>query len=204
MGAPEHITDRDVTEALAALPEITAAQVAGALGVGRSTAAKRLVRLEAAGMVRRAPGGRVGGAKVADRWSLAGPPAAADSEAGSVESAPTGPGPDGTTTGDTGDTGDTGTGTSTEPDGAQAPTISRAGDAGAGGTDTRLAPGSLRTLVHDYLAARPAQSFGPSGIAKSLGRSAGAVSNALSAMAEGGEVRLVAERPRRYRIAGQD
>jgi len=33
------------------------------------------------------------------------------------------------------------------------------------------------------------------------GRSQGAISNALSAMAERGEVVLVADKPRRYRIA---
>lgn len=71
MGAPEHISDTDITEALSALPDITAAEVAGTLGIGRSTAAKRLARLEAAGTIRRNPGGRSGGARIADRWSLA-------------------------------------------------------------------------------------------------------------------------------------
>ncbi|MDA8284462.1 MAG: helix-turn-helix domain-containing protein, partial [Actinomycetota bacterium] len=73
MGSPEHVTDADITAALASLPDITSPEVAGALGIGRSTAAKRLARLEAGGTIRRTPGGRSGGARVADRWSLAAP-----------------------------------------------------------------------------------------------------------------------------------
>ena len=201
MGAPEHITDADVTEALTALPDITAAEVAGALGIGRSTAAKRLARLETAGVVRRAPGGRSGGAKVADRWSLARPTAETDPAADTATgvSAPTAPdapaAPGATAAADA----------APEPEDARAATADatadEGGSKGAAGPEPRLGPGTLRTLVREYLAARPGQSFGPSGIAKALGRSAGAVSNALSTMAESGEVDLVAERPRRYRIA---
>lgn len=187
MGAPEHITDTDITDALTALPDITAAEVAGALGIGRSTAAKRLARLEAAGIVGRIPGGRSGGARVADRWSLATPaPATRQSEGATSEEpaaipgeAASPPGPDPSAPG-------TGAGKRSEA----------AGDASG-----RLAPGALGALVAEYLAARPGQSFGPSGIGKALGRSAGAVSNALSTMTAAGEVQLVAERPRRYRIA---
>ncbi len=186
MGAPEQITDTDITDALTASPDITAAEVAGALGIGRSTAAKRLARLEAAGIIRRNPGGRSGGARVADRWSLAAAapgthqPQKATSEdppATSGEAAaPSKPDPSGAGTG------------AGEPSEA------------AAGAGDRLAPGALGALVREYLAARPAQSFGPSGIGKALGRSAGAVSNALSTMAATGEVQLVAERPRRFRI----
>jgi DNA-binding transcriptional MocR family regulator len=217
MGAPEHITDHDVIEALAALPDITAAEVAGALGVGRSTAAKRLARLEAEGVVRRAPGGRSSGVKVADHWSLATPPVVADPDVAHPGggSAPTAPGT--TATGDLATTGSepksaqpaTGDPDGDDPDGNDRGGndmrgAEEAGAEGSGGEGSRLAPGSLRGLVRDYLADRPGQSFGPSGVAKSLGRSAGAVSNALSAMAESGEVRLVGEGPRRYRIARRD
>ncbi|MDA8072064.1 MAG: winged helix-turn-helix domain-containing protein [Actinomycetota bacterium] len=190
MGAPEHITDTDITDALTALPDITAAEVAGALGIGRSTAAKRLARLEAAGTIRRNPGGRSGGARIADRWSLATPapetrqPQGATSEdlAATSGEAVSAPEPDPSDPG-------TGRETRSEP---------------AGDASERLAPGALGALVREYLAARPGQSFGPSGIGKALGRSAGAVSNALSTMVAAGEVQLVAERPRRYRIASSD
>ena len=189
MGAPEPTSDHDVTDALAALPDSTAADLAGALGIGRSTAAKRLARLESAGVVRRCPGGRVAGTKVADRWSLATATSACEPDAaatpGNVERRPqasTQPG-------------------GTQPGGTQPVTDPPALPEEAPGAGARLSPGSLRALVRDYLAARPGQSFGPSGIARSLGRSAGAVSNALSVLAETGKVRLVADRPRRYRIS---
>ena len=182
MGAPEHVSDAEVTEAVAALPGATAAEVAGALGIGRSTAAKRLARLETAGVLQRSPGGRSAGAKVADRWFPAPvgagtPPEQAPGEdrAPAGDAAPSPPG----------------AGTTSESSVAE-PAPEAPG---------RLAPGALGALVREYLAARPDQSFGPSGIAKALGRSAGAVSNALSAMAESGEAVQVAERPRRYRAA---
>ena len=181
MGAPEHVSDAEVTEAVAALPGATAAEVAGALGVGRSTAAKRLARLEAAGALRRSPGGRTGGARVADRWFPAPVDAGTPARAPGEDRAPAGdaaPSPPGA-------------GTTSESSVAE-PAPEAPG---------RLAPGALGALVREYLAARPDQSFGPSGIAKALGRSAGAVSNALSAMAESGEAVQVAERPRRYRAA---
>jgi len=59
----------------------------------------------------------------------------------------------------------------------------------------------LGTLVREYLASRPGDGFGPSAIGKALGRFQGAVSNALATMAARGEVELVGDRPRRYRIA---
>lgn len=180
MGAPEHASDAEVIEAVIALPGATAAEVAGALGIGRSTAAKYLARLEAARALRREPGGRSGGAKVADRWFPATP--AGSTEAGeSVRGAPV-PAADET------------------PPVAEEVRADESGDPEPGfESAARLAPGALGVMVRQYLAARPGKSFGPSGIAKALGRSAGAVSNALSAMADRGEVEKVAERPRRYR-----
>jgi DNA-binding MarR family transcriptional regulator len=63
----------------------------------------------------------------------------------------------------------------------------------------RLRPGELDGLVLAYLA-KHAQSapLSPSGVAKGLGRSAGAVGNCLARLAAAGDVRLVSERPRRY------
>jgi len=180
MARPEKLTDEALTAALASHPEATAADIAGVLGVGQSTAAKRLAALEAAGAVHRVPGGRVAGVRAPDHWSVA---------AGHV--AATAPPED------------------ADPDGA-APGPSPAGPAGEGPATDGLAPkgevgrlgrGQLGTLVHGYLAARPGESFGPAAVGKALGRSQGAVSNSLSTMAERGEVVLVADKPRRYRIA---
>lgn len=190
MGAPEHIADTDITDALTALPDITAAEVAGALGIGRSTAAKRLARLEASGTIRRNPGGRSGGARVADRWSLATPAPATRQSQGATSEDPAATSGGAVSPSDP-DPSDPGTGRETRSE----PAVD---------ASERLAPGALGALVREYLAARSGQSFGPSGIGKALGRSAGAVSNALSTMAAAGEVELVAERPRRYRIASSD
>ena len=52
------------------------------------------------------------------------------------------------------------------------PTPSAAGE--------RLGRGALGALVREYLAARPDEDLGPTQIGKALGRSQGAVSNALA------------------------
>jgi hypothetical protein len=64
----------------------------------------------------------------------------------------------------------------------------------------RLGRGALGTLVREFLAARPGEAFGPTAVGKALGRSQGAVSNSLATMAARGEVELVGDKPRRYRI----
>ncbi|MDA8061239.1 MAG: hypothetical protein M0T80_02205, partial [Actinomycetota bacterium] len=57
------------------------------------------------------------------------------------------------------------------------------------------------TLFWDYLAARPEEDLGPTQIGKALGRSQGAVSNALGRLEASGEAQLVNTSPRRYQIA---
>ncbi|MGD0983682.1 MAG: helix-turn-helix domain-containing protein [Acidimicrobiales bacterium] len=42
MARPQQISTETITQALAAHPEVTAADLADALGIGQSTAAKRL------------------------------------------------------------------------------------------------------------------------------------------------------------------
>ena len=65
----------------------------------------------------------------------------------------------------------------------------------------RLARGELRTLVRAHLLARPGEDLGPTQIGKALGRSQGAVSNALARLEVAGDAQLVSASPRRYRIA---
>ena len=176
MARPPKLRDEALTAALAAHPEATAAEVAGVLGVGQSTAAKRLAALEATGAVHRIPGGRVAGVRAPDHWSVvtgsdvaaATPTDRADPE-----------------------------GAASEPTPAEA----AAEHPEADGTRDRLGRGELGALVRDYLAGRPGESFGPAEVGKALGRSQGAVSNSLSTMAARGEAVLVADKPRRYRIA---
>jgi DNA-binding MarR family transcriptional regulator len=50
--------------ALAAQPNATAAELAAAAGLGRSTVSKKLALLEQAGQIRRDEGGREGGGRV--------------------------------------------------------------------------------------------------------------------------------------------
>jgi hypothetical protein len=130
-------TTTDTTEVVAAAlrqrPEPTVIELAETAGVGRSTAAKCLAALEAAGMARRVPGGRDGGRRVADRWvpakprPLAGQPTAdGDVDGGSRDGRPV-----------------------------------AGGTIGDGGVRAaRLAKGELAALVVDYLSAHPGE-LGP-------------------------------------------
>jgi DNA-binding transcriptional ArsR family regulator len=185
MARPLQITDDTIIEALTARPEVTSADLADAVGIGQSTAGKRLVALEAAGAVRRAPGGRDGGRRVPDRWSAVTPSPTAEAVV-AEQAAP-------------------------EPVVAvveAAPEDVESEAAGAEATRTeqpavgnRLGRGALGSLVRDYLAARPEETFGPAAVGKALGRSQGAISNSLATMGARGEVVLVGDKPRRYRIA---
>jgi hypothetical protein len=170
MPRPISTPDEALVAAVTADPGATAAEVAGALGIGQSTAKKRLAALEAAGQVRRDPGGRVDGVRAPDRWHPLDTDGAATSEPDAHSEA------------------------GGDPEPAE---VTAAASGGSG----RLGRGALAAMVRDYLEARPKESFGPAALGKALGRSQGAVSNALAAMAERGEAVLVADKPRRYRIA---
>jgi DNA-binding MarR family transcriptional regulator len=65
----------------------------------------------------------------------------------------------------------------------------------------RSRPGELRATVAAHLAANPGAEFSPHELGRALGRSAGAVSNALDRLVEAGEAVLVCERPRRFTVA---
>ncbi|HEY1829824.1 MAG TPA: helix-turn-helix domain-containing protein [Acidimicrobiales bacterium] len=185
MARPTQITDDTIIEALTARPEVTSTDLADTVGIGQSTAGKRLAALEAAGAVRRTPGGRDAGRRVPDRWSAVTP--SPTPEAAVAEK------------------------TAPEPVAAvveAAPEDAESASAGAETARTeqpavgnRLRRGALGSLVRDYLAARPEEAFGPAAVGKALGRSQGAISNSLATMAARGEVVLVDDKPRRYRIA---
>jgi hypothetical protein len=59
-----------VLAALAERPGATAAEIAEAAGIGRSTATKALATLSTSGQAERADGGREAGRRLPDRWSL--------------------------------------------------------------------------------------------------------------------------------------
>lgn len=62
----------------------------------------------------------------------------------------------------------------------------------------RTAPGAMRAKAAAHLDAHPGAAFTPHEVAKVIGHSAGAVSNALDRLAEAGDAELVCERPRRF------
>jgi len=70
------------------------------------------------------------------------------------------------------------------------------------GPAERLRPGGLDELVLAYMREHSEEApFGPTAIAKALGRSSGAVGNCLARLASAGEkVTQVGERPRRYAL----
>lgn len=69
----------------------------------------------------------------------------------------------------------------------------------ATGGSGRLRNGELRAMVARVLADNPGTEFTPGGVAETLGRSSGAVGNALSALTGGGYAEQTSAKPLRYR-----
>lgn len=69
------------------------------------------------------------------------------------------------------------------------------------GRGPRLAPGALHGLVEDYLRDHPDGEFGPTKIGHELGRSTGAVGNALERLVTAGYAVRTNDRPKRYTLA---
>jgi len=180
MARPLQITDEEILDGLTARPEVTSADLAETLGIGQSTAGKRLAALEAAGSVRRTSGGRKAGRRAPDRWAAVATPEVAATDL---------------TGGEPGDKPGDEPGDSELRPAAGEETPEPPAAAG------RLGRGELGSLVRDYLTAHPGEAFGPAALGKALDRSQGAISNSLATMAARGEVVLVGDKPRRYRIA---
>lgn len=68
----------------------------------------------------------------------------------------------------------------------------------AGGGRSAAPAGGLRGLVEDHLSGNPFEDFSPSQVAKALGRSSGAVANALERLTEHGTAIQTSAAPRRY------
>ncbi|UQS26029.1 hypothetical protein L1857_26065 [Amycolatopsis thermalba] len=66
--------------------------------------------------------------------------------------------------------------------------------------EKRLPKGGLRALVAEYLTEHAGQSFGPAKIGKDLGRSGGAVNNALEKLTADGYAIKTCEAPKRFAI----
>jgi DNA-binding transcriptional ArsR family regulator len=69
MTSTKPTSEETVAKLLASREELTAAEIATAIGLGRSTVGKTLAALERMGMARRSRGGREGGRRLPHRWS---------------------------------------------------------------------------------------------------------------------------------------
>jgi predicted ArsR family transcriptional regulator len=144
--------EQKVIDALGGAEIATVDEVAGAAGIGRTSARKYLAGLEQTGKVKRAAGGREGKRKLPDRYSLV-------ASRGRRQAAPS-------------------------------------EDSGE-----RLRPGGLDELVLGYMREhREEGPFGPTTVAKGLGRSSGAVGNCLARLGAAGKLSQVSQRPRRYAL----
>lgn len=185
------------SKALAALSETrgaTAKEVAEYAGIGGSTAGKALTALEGHGLARREHGEGVGPRRTADRWYLSPAEAPAEPEAADAapqEAAPAEPG--------TPAAPEAPAEAAPEPE-APAPAPKAGAKAAAPGA--RLARGGLRQMVYEHLEAHPAKAFTAPALSKALGRSAGAVANALAKLKDHNQADLVGESPRQYQLAG--
>ncbi|MEU3704782.1 hypothetical protein AB0E82_21140 [Streptomyces anulatus] len=210
--APADLTEaqRKALAALADRPGSKAAEIALAAGIGGSTAGKALTALESHNLAYREHGEKVGGRRTADRWyyrpieadpqetatdeaeAETAPEAAAPAPQAAPEAAPA---PEADTAAPEADT--------AAPEADEAPAEAEAPQAAKPATSTRLARGGLRQMVYEHLDKHPGDEVTAPRLAKTLGRSAGAVANALVKLTEQGQADLVGESPRRYRLAGQ-
>ncbi|MET8630959.1 hypothetical protein ABZW30_46015 [Kitasatospora sp. NPDC004669] len=69
----------------------------------------------------------------------------------------------------------------------------------ATGAGVRLGSGQLHQMILEHLRANTAQDWSPTAISNALGRSAGAIANALATMVTRGEAEMTTAKPRRYR-----
>ncbi|WP_410630960.1 hypothetical protein [Amycolatopsis sp. cmx-4-83] len=174
----------------AAAPGATAAKLASAAGIGRSTATKILSRWAAEGLVTRTAGKDQ---SVPVTWALI------DDQNDDTDEVATGDAADQHVDAPT-----------TEPD-AQEPDPSPAADVGDAcdpatpGAATvgapkkeRLPKGALYDMVLKFLKAHPGEEFGPAKIGTELVKSSGAVSNALEKLVIKGLATKTSEAPKRF------
>ncbi|EWM12023.1 hypothetical protein [Kutzneria sp. 744] len=198
-GAGRTDAEDKLWEALHANPYSTAADLSGVAKIGKSTAAKILVKWAADGSVTRTAGIADGGRRAADLWAItdidAAPvddaPAEDIDSAGTAQTAPDSPDEATITPIENDDTPpvnaeptDASGNEAEKTDPAQAEPIApeeaeasdgdaeTAADTAKGGKENdkdRLAPGALRGMVEDFLRDHPGKEFGPTAIAKDLG-----------------------------------
>lgn len=190
--------------ALHAHPAATTGHLATHASIGRSTAAKILATWATEGSATRTSQSGSDGRRAADTWRITAtsedqvtsatttqpnteitekaPDAMADSTAGVGGGEITGSDP---------------CTTEQHPAPSSVSTSTDATVPGAAG-QTRLGKGALRGLVEDYLTEHPGQQFSPNAIGKALGRSSGAVSNALDKLVADGYAVQTQDKPKRF------
>lgn len=243
---------------------VTAAELALAAGVGRSTAGKALTTLEEHGLAVRTPGGHDGPRRIPDLWraalrrgtsssdgfsdqepagtqptpSVTDSPEPVSGSAGHEEDAsnettahsPAAPHDAGIESdtvpaaealqdapsqvaevGEADNSGDAGPrdehGSDSAKD-ASAPAAQASSGEQAAPAETitslgekkRLAPGTLRQMVIDHLQAHPETAFTSTALSRVIGKSSGAIANALVTLAKRGQAQQVSDHPRRYQL----
>lgn len=234
-------------------PGETAAALALAAGIGRSTAGKALAALENDGLAQRETGETANGRRAADRWHPVLPDQTANTEAPPLDdTAEAEELSDETVLGDEVHPDGTENNESPEPQTAPVedvvadetappqecqpaeehrhdiheknePEANAPADDSDGQTEhesdgevearaterptltvvsggkQRLAPGALRQMVIDHLLAHPDKTFTATAISRAIGKSSGAIANALVTLAEHGQAEQITEKPRAYR-----
>ncbi|WP_280271200.1 hypothetical protein [Nocardia wallacei] len=203
-------------------PGFTAAELADAAGIGGSTARRILSGWHNAGTARRDRD--PDNPRTAERWAPAAPatpaepvdgPGAARPETNEEPDRDTDSPPTESVTDAPGDT-EPATGAQTTPESAAAGDMGGETAAPATGTEDggpdvaagqqnspgeKLAPGALRAQVEKHLRDAPGTEFTPHQIGKVLGRSSGAVHNALVKLTTVGTARQTCERPKKFALA---
>ncbi|MEY9936985.1 helix-turn-helix domain-containing protein [Streptacidiphilus sp. MAP5-3] len=195
-----------VYAALRTQPGQTPVELAQTTGLGRSTVSKILVALESAQLAHRERGTFAHNGRQPDRWhpnDTASDTAGAGNESNhnvpSASNRVEDPGHASTVTHD-----DAAEGGSE----IETPESDDAGNGSAEATHEPVAPqpasrlgqGGLRALVLDYLQCHSEDPTSPTKIARALGRSSGAVANALVTLVNLGQAEMVTSKPRTYRL----
>jgi predicted transcriptional regulator len=200
-------------------PDSSAAELAIAAGIGKSTAPKLLTQWLAEGRVTKTPGIARNGTRVADRWAIGAPIPETPADPTSTHSASTTVASDEPATESPTDTSDTpevpgvppadtvtadvATAPATDDSVAETGTVDTP-PAPPGEKKGRLSKGALHGLVEDYFHEHSGETLGPSAISTKLQRSSGAVANACVRLVEKGVLVLAQDHPKRYALAAQD
>lgn len=194
-------------KALRSHPDSTATELSVAAGIGKSTAAKILAVWAADSSVRRSGSITHGTRRAADRWTIIDTDPDIDTTTDSAVTKALIDPPTSTeaTHGDEHRRISHNTHEIAVDDKAETTTEARAQDDTADSAaqtapqqPPRLTPGALRTMVDDFLNDHRGEEFSPSKIATALGRSSGAVHNALETLAKTGYAVKTQHAPKRF------